>query len=188
MRLISAVPQTYSRLIADETIEIGGRSFEILTGAGHAPEQVMLICREDRLFFAADQVLARISPNISVWAWEPDADPLGSYLASLEHLHEAVPDHAIVLPGHNLPFIGLQERVVDLSNHHERRCDTILAACAEQPLSAADLVPLVFTRPLDAQQTGFAFGEMVAHVNYLIRRGDLVVVEDADDIIRYEAG
>jgi hypothetical protein len=29
---------------------------------------------------------------------------------------------------------------------------------------------------------------MVAHVNYLIRRGDLVVVEDADDIIRYEAG
>ena len=52
--------------------KIGGRSFEVLTGNGHAPEQVMLYCAADNVFLAADQVLAKITPNISVWAVEPE--------------------------------------------------------------------------------------------------------------------
>jgi glyoxylase-like metal-dependent hydrolase (beta-lactamase superfamily II) len=185
LHMTSGVPPTYRRLIGGETLDIGGRDFEIVTGGGHAPEQVMLLCRGEKLFFSADQVLARISPNISVWAWEPDADPLGAYLASLAALHEAVPDHALVLPGHNLPFIGLQDRVADLSSHHEARCETILAACAKRAMHAADLVPILFTRPLDPQQTGFAFGETLAHINHLRRRGDLDTIADADGTLRY---
>jgi glyoxylase-like metal-dependent hydrolase (beta-lactamase superfamily II) len=188
LHMTSGVPPSYRRLVAGETIEIGGRDFEILTGAGHAPEQVMLVCRADGLFLAADQVLAHISPNISVWAWEPDADPLGEYLASLEALHEVVPERALVLPGHNLPFVGVQERVADLSEHHERRCNDIVAACAKRNLTAAEIVPVIFPRALDAQQTGFAFGEVLAHVNYLIRRGDLGVITDGNDIQRYAPG
>jgi glyoxylase-like metal-dependent hydrolase (beta-lactamase superfamily II) len=185
LKMTSGVPPTYRRLVAGETIDIGARRFEIVTGGGHAPEQVMLICRDERLFLAADQVLARISPNISVWAWEPDADPLGAYLASLEALHEAVPARALVLPGHNLPFVGLQERVADLANHHEDRCGAILAACAKEALTAAELVPVVFTRKLDAQQTGFAFGEVLAHVNYLLRRDDLAKIVEKNGTQRY---
>ena len=45
-----------------------GRLFEVLTGGGHSPEQVMLYCPAERLFLGADQVLATISPNVSVWA------------------------------------------------------------------------------------------------------------------------
>ena len=86
LRMTTGLPPTFSRLVAGEGIEIGGRRFEVLTGGGHSPEQAMLLCREDKLFLAADQVLARISPNISVWPWEPEEDPLGAYLHSLRAL------------------------------------------------------------------------------------------------------
>ena len=185
LRMTSGVPLSYRRLAAGERLDIGGRHFAVATGGGHSPEQVMLICRDEKLVFSADQVLARISPNISVCPWEPDADPLGAYLASLDSLHDIVPAGALVLPGHHLPFVGLQDRVADLADHHERRCREISDACAERALSAADLVPLLFTRPLDPQQTGFAFGEVLAHVNYLLRRGRLAMHADADRTQRY---
>ena len=45
-------------LMAEETLEIGGRSFEVLTGGGHSSEQVMLYCREGGFILCADQVMA----------------------------------------------------------------------------------------------------------------------------------
>jgi hypothetical protein len=45
-------------------------------------------------------------------------------------------------------------------------------------------VPFVFTRKLDPHQMGFAFGEVLAHVNYMLRRGELKPVDTADGIQR----
>jgi hypothetical protein len=60
-------------------------------------------------------------------------------------------------------------------------------ACRVAPRSAAELVPFVFTRQLDPHQMGFAFGEVLAHVNYLRRRGVLKPVDTADGIQRMVA-
>jgi glyoxylase-like metal-dependent hydrolase (beta-lactamase superfamily II) len=79
----------------------------------------MLFCRADNLLICADQVLARISPNISVQAMDPEGDPLGIYLRSLASLKRDMPESVLVLPGHNLPFIGLHTRVEELADHHE---------------------------------------------------------------------
>ena len=57
-----------------------------MTGGGHSPEQVMLYSADDNLILGGDQILAKISPNVSVEAMEPDGDPLGLYLRSLERL------------------------------------------------------------------------------------------------------
>ena len=81
--MVSGLPPTFMRLVAGDTLKIGGRSFDVLTGNGHAPEQVMLYCAADNIFLAADQVLAKITPNISVWAVDPEGDPLGLYMRSL---------------------------------------------------------------------------------------------------------
>ena len=117
--MVSGLPPTFQRLVAGDTLEIGGRSFDVLTGNGHAPEQVMLYCAADKLFLAADQVLAKITPNISVWAVEPDGDPLGLYLRSLRELKAQIPADVLVLPGHQLPFHGLHTRSDELIAHHE---------------------------------------------------------------------
>ena len=182
-RLTTELPPVYHRLIAGEHLQLGGRDFEILTGGGHAPEQVMLLNRDESLFFAADQVLARISPNIGVWPWEPLADPLGAYLRSLVDLRR-VPDDVLALPAHNLPFYGLHQRLADLERHHAQRCAEIVAACTGAPRTIAEILPVLFPRALDAHQTGFAFGEVLAHVNHMVRRGELAVQTDAAGLQR----
>ncbi len=118
LRMVSGLPPIFTRLVAGDTLQIGGRSFQVLTGNGHAPEQVMLYCEADNVFLAADQVLAKITPNISVWAVDPNGDPLGLYMRSLHELKDQIPADALVLPGHQLPFYGLHTRSDELIAHH----------------------------------------------------------------------
>ena len=130
LRLVSGLPPTYHRVVAGNVLRIGGREFEVLTGGGHSPEEIMLLCRADKLFFSADQVLAKISPNVSVIAVDPEGDPLGAIFALAALRCAAIVDgDVLVLPGHNLPFRGLHTRIAELIAHHHARCDRILRAC-----------------------------------------------------------
>ena len=170
LRMVAPPPRTFLRIVAEDKVVIGGRVFEAITGAGHSPEQVMLFSRSDNLILSGDQVLAKISPNVSVEAMEPDGDPLGLYLRSLDRLKRMLPEDALVLPGHNLPFVGLHRRADELAAHHEARCAAILEACKNAPQTVAELVPVIFGRPIDdPHQLVFAFGEALAHVNFLLR-------------------
>ena len=58
------------------------------------------------------------------------------------------------------------------------------AACA-RPHSAAELMPLLFKRRLDRHQTGFALGEALAHVHYLIGLGELDRATGDDGVDRF---
>ena len=187
LKLVTGLPKRFHRLVAGETLRIGGRDFTVHTGGGHAPEQGMLHCAADGLLFSADQVLLRISPNISVGSMEPDANPLGEYLASLAGLAQTIPGDVLVLPGHGVPFIGLQARAGELAEHHMGRCAQIAEAARKAPLTAAELLPVLFKRQMDAHQTGFAFGEVLAHVNHMRRRGELTQTRGADGVLRVHA-
>ncbi len=176
LRMVVTPPKTFQRLLADDRLTIGGRTFSVLTGGGHSPEHVMLFSAEDNLLIAGDQILAKISPNVSVEAMEPDGDPLGIYLRSLERMKARLPEDVLVLPGHNLPFVGLHTRADELIAHHEARCMAIVEACTAAPQTAAELVPVIFGRAIDdPHQLVFAFGEALAHINTMIRAGRLRV-------------
>ena len=181
LRMVSPLPRTFLGLDAGGTLTLGEHAFTILTGGGHAPAQVMLHAAGAKILLAADQVLARISPNVSVQALEPEGDPLGHYLASLAALRAAIPADVLVLPGHDLPFIGLHRRIDALAAHHATRCETIAQACIAAPRSVAEIVPILFPRPLDAHAMGFAFSEALAHVNRMVCEGWL-------ERVRGEAG
>jgi glyoxylase-like metal-dependent hydrolase (beta-lactamase superfamily II) len=169
-RSITGLPWSYRQMIAGDVLSVGGRDFEIFTGGGHSSEQAMMLSRDEGLFLAADQALPRISPNISVFGTNPDSDPLGQYLISLRQLSRDIPADVLVLPGHNLPFSGLHQRIEELIAHHEARCDLIAAAVRTAPRSAAELVPVLFQRALDPHQMSFAFSETLAHVNRMVRQ------------------
>src|SRR5271165_2362766 len=166
LRMVFSPPRTFLRLIAEDKLTIGGREFEVMTGAGHSPEQVMLYSKADNLVLIGDQ------------AMDPDGDPLGAYLRSLEKLKAALPEDVLVLPGHNLPFVGLRTRADELIAHHEARCRAIVEACKIEPQTVADLVPVIFGRKIeDPHQLVFAFGEALAHVNAMIRDGAARIVQ-----------
>ena len=134
---------------------------------------------------AADQVLPRISPVIGVWPSQPEADPLSDFLRSLEQ-YRSLPESCRVLPSHGTPFQGLRARLDELVEHHERRLERTLAACAS-PASAAEVQRLLFTRPLDAHQTGFALGETLAHLNYLVGQDLVARWSGPDGVLLYRS-
>ncbi len=178
LTMVDPLPPTFVRLVRGDSLVLGGRTFDVLSGDGHAPEQIMLYQPETKVFLAADQVIATISPNISVWAVEPDGDPLGLYLRSLGELRRIIAADALVLPGHKLPFYGLHHRCDELTLHHEQRCDALVAACREEPKRVADLVSVLFKRALDAHQLSFAFSESHAHANHMVRQNRLGWIDD----------
>jgi glyoxylase-like metal-dependent hydrolase (beta-lactamase superfamily II) len=186
---VAPLPLTFSRIVAGDVLTIGGRGFSVMTSEGHAAEQIMLYCESAKLLFAADEVLAKITPNVSVWPVDPDGDPLGLYLRSLSEIKAAIPDDVLVVPGHQLPFYGLHMRCDELVAHHEARCAAIFEACRTKARSASDLVPVLFSHiQLDAHQMGFAFSEVMAHVNFMLRRGELWRTTIQGGVYRLEVG
>lgn len=172
MRMLSKPPFAYRRLQQGDRLTLAGREFHVLSGDGHCPEQLMLHLPEERLLLAADQVIEKISPNVSVFAFEPDGDPLGAFLTSLAQLGAEIAEDTLVLAGHRLPFHGLQARCTELAAHHALRCDQIHEAGTQAPVSAAELVPLMFGRTLSPHEMSFAFTEVLAHMNHLVARGE----------------
>src|SRR5690606_28179404 len=126
------------------------------------------------------QVIEKITPNISVWAVEPDGDPLGLYMRSMTRLMRDVDEDALVLAGHRLPFLGLHARCATLLAHHAERCQRIAAAVRSGPKSVNDLLPVLFHGNFGPHELSFAFSEALAHVNYMIRRGELAWMQGAD--------
>jgi glyoxylase-like metal-dependent hydrolase (beta-lactamase superfamily II) len=172
---IHAIPDSYRRLHDGERIRIGEHDWQVIVGTGHSPEHACLYCAELKLLISGDQVLPRISSNISVYAMEPDADPMADWLASIDKLEQAVPDDVLVLPAHNECFRGLHERLARLREGQEQSLERLRRALAE-PLRAVDTFSALFKRSItetDPGLLGLATGESIACLNYLLHRGEI---------------
>ena len=170
-------------MVDGESFPIGGDSWQVITGAGHSPEHAALWCRERNLLISGDQVLPRITTNISLQSNEPDGDPLRLYLDSLVKF-SGVGGDALVLPSHDRPFYGLHDRIAALNDHHAERIEVTWHACSE-PTTARELIPHLFKRDLDLHQLGFAIGEALSHANFLVTEKRLKRIRHPDGIIRY---
>jgi glyoxylase-like metal-dependent hydrolase (beta-lactamase superfamily II) len=181
--LVPSVPQAYTRMRDGEQLRIGKHLWRVVSGYGHAPEHAALHCAELQLLISGDMVLPRISTNVSVFAVEPEANPVQLYLDSIDKFKPLASD-TLVLPSHGKPFRGLHTRIAQLHQHHVERLAEVWEACLV-PQSAVDIVPLMFKRPLDAHQLTFAIGEALAHLHKLWFEGTLQRRVSADGIIRF---
>jgi glyoxylase-like metal-dependent hydrolase (beta-lactamase superfamily II) len=178
-------PGAFRRIMNGDLIRVGGRDWRVMMGYGHAPEHAALYCAELDVLISGDMVLPKISTNVSVWASEPNGDPLGLFLDSVDR-YAQLPASTRVLPSHGPVFHGLQERAAQLHWHHQQRLGALLAACA-RPVTAADVLPVLFQRKLDGHQMLFAMGEAIAHLNHLMHRGEVVRETAADGVSRFAA-
>jgi len=159
-----------------DAIEAGGGRWQVVETGGHCAGHLCLHDAARRLLVSGDQVLPSISPNVSVLSSAPDADPLRSFLASIDRLRQCEPG-TLVLPSHGRPFRGLHRRLADLEAHHREQLDALLAFCIE-PRTAFEVLPVLFRRVPRGFHRLLAVGEAVAHLNYLCgagamqRRGD----------------
>jgi glyoxylase-like metal-dependent hydrolase (beta-lactamase superfamily II) len=152
-------------------------------GYGHAPEHAALYCEELGVLISGDMVLPKISTNVSVWANEPEGNPLALFLDSLSRYAE-LPAATLTLPSHGLPFRGMRERIAQLHEHHRLRLEELHEVC-DTPKAAADVLTTLFRRNLDTHQLFFAMGEAMAHLHFLHYEGRLERSVGADGVVRY---
>lgn len=181
------MPSSYRRLEDGTRLTINGRRWRVVVGNGHSPEHACFYCESLNLLISGDQVIPRITSNISVSGSEPEANPLRDWLQSLERFLDILPGDLLVLPAHNVPFYGLHHRLRYLVEHHEDNLIALEEACLEGEPNAVDLLPVLFQRELDDSQVGLAVGECVAHLNYLVHRGQLERRVDGEGCYRYRS-
>lgn len=185
-RGVSRLPTGYRRLRDGEVVTIGGRDWQVVVGSGHSPEHACLWCAEDGLLLSGDQVLPRITSNVSVYPTEPEADPLGEWLASIDRLRH-LPTETLVLPAHNEPFEGLHARLDQLAADHHAKLERLAGFLAE-PRTAADCFPTLYGRRIASDEMQMATGEALAHLAWLVRRGRAVAeAEAAGGVLRFRA-
>jgi glyoxylase-like metal-dependent hydrolase (beta-lactamase superfamily II) len=186
-RLVPSLPENFTRLIDDDHVPVGDAEWRVIEGHGHSPEHASLWNAAARVLISGDMLLPRISTNVSVWAIEPDGDPLRRFLDSLARF-EALPPDTLVLPSHGMPFRGIPLRVAELRGHHAARLAEVEAATIERgAATAAELLPVLFRRELDLHQRFFAMGEAIAHLNHLWHSGRLRRVETTGEPWRFAA-
>jgi glyoxylase-like metal-dependent hydrolase (beta-lactamase superfamily II) len=182
--VVSPVPVSFVRIQEGDRIAIGARRWRVLIGSGHCPEHACLVDDEAGLMIAGDQVLPRITSNVSLSLSEPEADPLGDWLASIEKL-KGLPEGLLVLPSHGEPFTGLHARLDALAHGHRDRLDA-LHAKIEEPRRAVDCFGVLFARQIDDSMLGLATGEALAHLRRLEVEGR-AVRETKDSVHWYRA-
>jgi glyoxylase-like metal-dependent hydrolase (beta-lactamase superfamily II) len=181
--LVPEFPLSYRRIIEGDQIEIGKHRWRAIVGHGHAPEHLSLYAKNLNTLIAGDMLLSTISTNVSVWSIDPEGDPLRLFLDSIARYRD-LPKDVLVLPSHGKPFRGAHDRVEQLEKHHQDRLGELLESL-KKPQSAAELLSVLFRRPLDAHQTFFAMGEAIAHLHYLYYAGRATRARGDDGIMRY---
>ncbi|MCC5811061.1 MAG: MBL fold metallo-hydrolase [Ectothiorhodospiraceae bacterium] len=182
-RVVPSLPREIDILADGDEIEIGGVCWRVMVGRGHAPEHACLYAESLGVLISGDQLLPSITSNISCTPTDPDGDPLGHYLDSLQRLRTLPPD-TLVLPSHGRVFTGHEARVDQVLAHHEERLDRLRRQC-RSPSAAADTLDILFDRELDTHSLFFAMGEAIAHLNHLWHQGELVREQAADGVYRF---
>ncbi len=183
---VHPMPPGYRRLQAGQTLRIGDHDWTLVGGDGHSPEHICLWRSSDGVFISGDQILPRISSNVSVWPTEPESDPLQDWLISLARLRRDLPGDLLVLPSHGEPFRGVHARLDALIRGHEVSLKRLMRTL-KTPSRAIDVFSALFARPVGEGLLGMATGESLAHLNYLTGQGRAVRTTDADGVYWWTA-
>ena len=180
-----SVPETFIGLRHGQSLTINGHKWLAMIGRGHSPEHLSLYCDELGIMLAGDQILPEISPNVTVFYTEPDANALADFLATMRAFAPILREDTLVLPAHRRPFRGVHARFAELERHHELRLGQIMKSVGPDGITAGALLPLLFPEDLDGHQIGFGMQEALAHLNYLMYEGQLVRRTDAGGTVRF---
>ncbi len=174
LRTSDEVPPSFVHLQEHDIIQIGNRQWDVLIGRGHAPEMMTLYDAKNKLLLSADHIVARITPNISIWPYDTKTNPLKDYLDSIAWFADNVPNDVTLLPGHGRMFDGFHDRVATYRTHHQGRLDKLFNGFDGEAKTLQQLLKVLFPRDLSPRDYVFAMGETHSHLNYLIGESKIV--------------
>jgi glyoxylase-like metal-dependent hydrolase (beta-lactamase superfamily II) len=165
---VTPYPTVNYHLQESDTIVLGNQEYEIFFAPGHSDGMVVFFNKENNLLLSADQILPKITPNISYW-FHGDPNPLKSYLESLDRLSEL--NAELVVPSHGTPFYGANDRIREIQQHHDDRLNVTLESVRKSG-TVYEVCQQLFPKTLTVHETRFAIGETLAHLEYLRYKGE----------------
>lgn len=183
-RVVGELPHSYKRMQDGERWQFAGQEWEVIVGRGHSPEHACLFDRARNILISGDQILPTISPNVSIWPTEPQANPLRDWFDSIDKLERALPEDVLVLPAHGKPFRGAHVRLQQLRKEHTDNLDKLLAT-SQEPRRAVDVFGELFNSYISDGNRVMATGEALSHLNYLCNTGDMFAELDGDGVAWY---
>lgn len=188
--LQSASFDRYTYVEGGDLIPLGSARLQVIATPGHTPGHTCLYWPEREILFLGDHVLYQISPNIT--RWYGSSCDLEHYLESLRQI-SALPVR-LALAAHRSPTGNLRERIDALLAHHERRLDDLFNVVQSNPgITAYDAAAFLHWNihcrsweDFPLTQKWFATGEVIAHMEELMRRQRVSRAEEAG-IHRYFA-
>ncbi len=182
--MIAPLPLGFRRIAEGDEIDAGGRRWRVAIGDGHAPEHATLWGIDHDLVLAGDQILPGITPNLGVYASEPDADPVGAWNESCRRLADLARPEQLTLPGHGRPFLDPSRRLAALLADSADAGERLLAAL-DAPRSAAECFDALYRRPIGAGEYGLALAEAVGRLNHDRALGLVERAADAKGVWRW---
>jgi glyoxylase-like metal-dependent hydrolase (beta-lactamase superfamily II) len=180
-RTIVRLPSELVPLHDLQDIVLGDTTLKIFQQSGHTDHQAVVYDKTREVLFCGDQILSRITPNISLWP-NADPNPLASYFASLKSLkHIKV---AQGLPAHEHLIEDLNARIDAIVAHHFERSEEVMQLL-DHPQTGYQVAKRLFKRPLNPYQMRFALSETLAHLEYL-RLSQRIDREDSDLILYHK--
>lgn len=169
----------------DAVVELDGRRLRVVATPGHTQGHVVFVDEVAGLLFAGDHVLPHITPSIGFEAVFAES-ALADYLASLAVVR-GMPDRRM-LPAHGPVRPTTHDRIDELLVHHDDRLRRTRTAVETGRHTAFEVARgLTWTRrerpfgDLDVLNQCLAVNETAAHLDVLVRRGELVGTEERVD-------
>ena len=171
---------------------LGSIKIKAILTPGHTPGHMVLYLPQYQILFSGDHILFDITPNISIWG-ENDHS-LKDYISSLLKIR-TVPI-LTVFPAHRKTAPDVYQRIGQLIWHHGYRLNEIYEAVRDFPGSTAfELsghiswsVRGLGWEKFPPHQKWFAVSETLAHLDYLMERGQIYRDSDSELVRYYPVG
>lgn len=164
MPYLYSVVEASTRLRGGEKVRVGNRELEVLHTPGHSFGHICLWSPSDGLLFSGDHLLPGVTPPVT-FERGFDADPMRSYLGSLDRIAECDPQ--LVLPGHGQPFGEGARRAASIRRNKLRRTEAIRRMIEESPCTVSEIADRLVAKAVMKFQRNLAVTETLSHIAYL---------------------
>ncbi|MFC1869026.1 MBL fold metallo-hydrolase [Thermodesulfobacteriota bacterium] len=176
----------FSTLKDGQNLDIGEYGFTCIETPGHSPGHMCLYEPNKKILVSGDHILFDITPNITFWPELENA--LKFYMTSLDKVYAL--DVKIVLPGHRNIMTDHRKRIRELREHHKKRLNEAVSALKEGSENAWEVaqhlsweIKCPSWKLFPSTQKWFAFGETIAHLDFLEGEGRVMRREDNNRIL-----
>lgn len=164
MPYLYSVVEASKRVRGGETLHTQSGDWEIIYTPGHSLGHICLYSKREEAVLSGDHLLPGITPPVT-FERGSDADPLKSYLDSLDRIESLAPD--LVLPGHGTPFRGAVRRIKAIRRNKLRRLEGIRNAIEQRPRTVTEIASQLFEKSLLDLHKNLAITETLSHIGYL---------------------